>query len=270
MRKLLRANFFCLRKSKAFWCSAALAFVFTAVYLLRSPGGEDAMPLDTALTQVYPFLPILHAAFLSLFLGLEYQDGTLRNKCIAGHSRAAIYGAYFLTATAGCFFIVLAWLLGGLASVPKLGWFTFPALQLAKTAALILAMTAAISAILTLVCMLLPNRAASAVTCLLLVLGLIVLASFCYNALCEPQFASGAVITSSGFVVGDEAPNPDYVSGALRQVYQAIVHILPTGQAILLANEELTHPLAALAASLVITLATCGCGLGLFERKDLK
>ena len=71
MRKLLRANFFCLRRSKAFWCSAALAFAFSAFYLLRGSGGEDAMPLDTALTQVYPFLPILHAAFLSLFLGLE-------------------------------------------------------------------------------------------------------------------------------------------------------------------------------------------------------
>ena len=48
------------------------------------------------------------------------------------------------------------------------------------------------------------------------------------------------------------------------------MHILPTGQAILLANDELTHPLASLAASLVITLATCGCGLALFARKDLK
>ena len=101
-------------------------------------------------------------------------------------------------------------------------------------------------------------------------LGLIVLASFCYNALCEPKYASGAVMTDSGFVVGDPVPNPDYVSGALRQVYQAIVHILPTGQAILLANEELTHPLSSLAAELAITLATCGCGLALFERKNLK
>ena len=81
MLKLLRADFFCLRRSRPFWVCAAAAFVLSCVYMLRADG-DGMRTLEQHLLQVFPFLPILHAAFVSLFLGLEYQDGTLRNKLI--------------------------------------------------------------------------------------------------------------------------------------------------------------------------------------------
>ena len=77
--------------------------------------------------QVFPFLAILHAAFTSLFLGTEYQDGTLRNKLIAGHPRWKVYGAYLITAAAGCFVIVAGWLAGCAVGAMRFGWFTMPA-----------------------------------------------------------------------------------------------------------------------------------------------
>ena len=80
MRNLLRANFSRLWKSKALWLCAAGAFAFSA-------------------------------AFLSLFLGVEYQDGTLRNKIIAGHARWKVYAASLLSGAAGCWVVLLGWLL---------------------------------------------------------------------------------------------------------------------------------------------------------------
>lgn len=77
--------------------------------------------------QVFPFLAILHAAFTSLFLGAEYQDGTLRNKLIAGHPRWKVYGAYLITAAAGCFVIMAGWLAGCAVGAMRFGWFTMPA-----------------------------------------------------------------------------------------------------------------------------------------------
>lgn len=77
MLKLLRADFFCLRRSRAFWLCAAAAFALSSVYMLQA-SGDSAQTLEQHLLQVFPFLPILHAAFVSPFLGLEYQDGTLR------------------------------------------------------------------------------------------------------------------------------------------------------------------------------------------------
>ena len=91
---------------------------------------------------MFPFLPILHAAFVSLFLGLEYQDGTLRNKLIVGHSRGQVYCSCLLTSITGCFGILLAWALGAVAGIPRLGWFTAPVGTLLLAAALILLLTA--------------------------------------------------------------------------------------------------------------------------------
>lgn len=271
MRKLLRANFYRLCRSRALWLCMAAAFALSAVFLLRiSADNENMDTLDAAFLQVFPFLPVLHAAFISLFLGVEYQDGTLRNKLIAGHSRGKVYAAYLITGIAGCFAILLAWAVSGVIGVAKFGWFTAPADVLALHVATILLLTAALAAILTLLCMLVSNRAVSAVAAILLMFGLIVVGSVFYNALCEPEMTSAAIMTADGFEVGEPQPNPRYISGTLRTVYQFIVDALPSGQAILLANQELTHPIVSLCASVGIILLSGIVGGAIFRRKDLK
>ena len=269
MLKLLRANFFCLRRCRALLLCAAAAFAMTAFYMLRAdPDGVQA--LEVRMMQVFPFLPVLHAAFVSLFLGLEYQDGTLRNKLIVGHSRGSVYLAALSACIAGCFVIVLGWVLGAMAGIPKFGWLSLGAPSLLLGAALILLLTAALAAILTLLCMLLPNRAAAAVASILLMFGLIALGSVFYNALSEPEMMSAAVMTVNGFEIGEPTPNPAYISGALRDVYQLAVDALPTGQAILLANQELARPALSLCASACIAVLTSVAGLLAFRRKNLK
>lgn len=269
MLKLLRADFFCLRRSRTFWLCAAAAFVLSSLYMLRADA-DSMQTLDQNLLQVFPFLPILHAAFVSLFLGLEYQDGTIRNKLIVGHSRIHVYLSRLLVSITGCFGILAAWALSILAGAAKFGWFASPARALVRNAAVILLLTAALAAILTMLCMLLTNRAVSAVTAILLMFGLLALASTFYNALCEPETVSAAVVTANGFEVGEPIPNPDYVSGTLRTVYQFAVDALPTGQSILLANQELEHPILALSASAGLVVLCSVVGMGAFRRKDLK
>ncbi len=270
MTNLLRANFYRLRRSRALWLCMGAAFALTALFLLRSSVAEGSATLDAQLMQVFPFLPVFHAAFVSLYLGVEYQDGTLRNKLIAGHTRGRVYAAYLVAAVAGCFAIALAWLLAAAVGIAKLGWFAAPAGALGLAAAVILLLTAAEAAILTLVALLLPNRAASAVSSILLMFGLIALGSVIYNALSEPELASAAVRTVNSFEIGEPLSNPSYVSGALRSVYQFAVDALPTGQASLLANQELARPVLSLCASAALTLLISAAGIALFRRKNLK
>ena len=255
MRNLLRANFSRLWKSKALWLRA---------------DPEGGIALDEAFGQVFPFLPLLYAAFLSLFLGVEYQDGTLRNKIIAGHARWKVYAASLLSGAAGCWVVLLGWLLSIPIGVLKFGWFTAPAAGLALELAVALGIAAAIAAILTLLGMLLPNRAVAAVLAILLVLGLLLLGSVLYNALWEPEYLTGMVMTANGIEMGEAQPNPNYISGTLRTVFQFLVDTLPTGQSILLANQELGRPGLSLAASGAIVLLCSGCGVAAFRRKDLK
>ena len=118
--------------------------------------------------------------------------------------------------------------------------------------------------------MLLPNRAVAAVLAILLVLGLLLLGSVLYNALWEPEYLTGMVMTANGIEMGEAQPNPNYISGALRTVFQFLVDTLPTGQSILLANQELGRPGLSLAASGAIVLLCSGCGVAAFRRKDLK
>lgn len=128
MRKLLRADLFCLRRNRVLWLCMAAAFVISAIFLLRlSTDNENMRILDDAFLQLLPFLSILHAAFIGLFLGVEYQDGTMRNKLVVGHSRRAVYGAYLITGTVGCFAILLAWAASVVIGVVRFGWFVAPA-----------------------------------------------------------------------------------------------------------------------------------------------
>ena len=170
----------------------------------------------------------------------------------------------------GCFAILLAWAASVVIGVVKFGWFAAPAGTLLLYSAVILLLTAAEAAILTLLCLLVTNRAVSGVAAILLALALLILGSSFYNALCEPETTSPAIMTENGFEIGEPEPNPDYISGTLRTVYQFAVDALPSGQAILLANQELARPGLSLAASAGLILLVSAIGMAIFRRKDLK
>lgn len=82
MRKLLRANLYRLRRSRALWLCAAASFAFSAFSLYRlSPDDEQITTFEMAILQIFPFFPLFYGTFSGLFLGVEYQDGTLFSPC---------------------------------------------------------------------------------------------------------------------------------------------------------------------------------------------
>lgn len=152
----------------------------------------------------------------------------------------------------------------------RFGWFIMPAQTMLLVLAVALLLTAALTAIFTLVGLLLPNRAAAAVVSIVLAFLLILAGSSFYNALNEPELTQSAVMTVNGFEYGDLIPNPYYISGIRRAVYRFAVDALPTGQAIQLANRELTRPALSMAASAGLVLLCAAAGMAAFRRKDLK
>ena len=282
MRKLLSAGFTRLGKNAAFYLTAGALLIIAAAMMLIA--GRTALRNTSdyvyTLEQYYfdlaGYMGFFLAAFIALFIGTEYSDGTIRNKLIVGHGRVSIYlSSLIVCAVASAVFNTAA-MVGGLAGVPVLGFWTLGAGDVAMAFLIAFLSGIALTAVLLVVSMLTSNRARGVVICIFLFLSLLLLGSFLYNSLLEPEMHSNMIITVDGITTAPAEPNPAYVAEPLRSVYLALRNILPTGQMVLLANisysaqEGLTiYPLQIAGCVLVIALST-GAGLALFKRKDLK
>ena len=281
MRNLLSAGFARLWRNKAFYLSLGALFLLAAFTMLNF--SRQAMA-DTSGYSFYlehhyfdaaVYSGIFIAAFMGLFISVDYSDGTLRNKLIIGYTRTAVYLSHLITCVAASVVFTAAWVVGGMAGIPALGFWDLPADQLLLVAAVSVLASISLSAIFLSVCILSTNKAVTAVTCILLSLTLIVIASYLGNCLAQPERVSGVSITmEGGLQLMEPAPNPAYVAEPLRTVYVTIVNILPTGQPMLLANLNSSlnfavYPLQ-IAGSVLLTAITTGAGLLLFRRKDIK
>lgn len=281
MRNLLSAGFARLRRSMPFYLCAGAVFsqaVFTMLDLSRQAIANTDLPyyLEQQYFDTAVFSCIFLAVFIGLFISVEYNDGTLRNKLLVGHTRAAVYLSNLIICAAASVVFTAAWMVGGMVGIPVLGFWTIGADQLLLAAVVSVLASITLSAIFLLVCMAPTNKSVVAVACILLLsLALILIASYFYNNLCEPETVSNVFITlEDGLQFGDPTPNPNYVAEPLRTVYVIIVNLLPTGQQMLLANIKsgegfAVYPLQ-IAGSLVLTALVTGVGLALFKRKDLK
>lgn len=84
MRNLLSAEFYRCKHSRLFWLLMCAAVLSGVVYGITAFDGcfDDMF--------VVPLFAIL-AVFISLTVGREYADGTIRNKIIAGKKKTSIY-----------------------------------------------------------------------------------------------------------------------------------------------------------------------------------
>lgn len=113
MRKLLRADLCRMCKSRVLMLCMLSAFAVSLIFTLRFAMDTGTVKLVSwgSVMQTFPFMPILYAVFIGLFIGVEYQDRTLRNKLICGHSRLAVYFSLLVTVTLGCFAVIASWVL---------------------------------------------------------------------------------------------------------------------------------------------------------------
>lgn len=275
MRNLLCASFSRLWRSAAFWVSVGVMFAIgvfelAVSYQPRLMGGVGI--LDNRYMIFALFTGVILSAFCSLFIGSEYSDGTMRNKITVGHSRTAVYLTNLaVCAAAGvlaCFGYILPMVAVG---VPLLGPFTVSISALVWFTLCVFIMTAAMCAIFTMIAMLNQNKAVVAIICIFLAYFLLFLGIYLNSRLTEQAIIPAREYVENGQIMVREAmPNPSYVQGVKRTVFEWL-YDLPGCQAVeLLATAEdgcpVRLPLLSLAAGAAATVA----GLVLFRKKDLK
>lgn len=281
MSKLLSAGFSRLWKNKVFWGGVLLMAGYLVLVLVHNYRQTlqladeflQERTVDTYLTGCFLLIGAFTAIFAALFLGTEYSDGTIRNKLIAGHSRASVYlSSLILCVSASLIVCAVTSLFTFAVGVPLFGMPAQPQAVLWKFAAGIL-LTVSFSGIFTLCAMLIHSKPILSVVCVVGFFGLLFAAIYIYNCLSAPEFISGAYeMTVNGEIVPQEPyPNPGYLRGAARSVYEFFNDFLPTGQSLQIASfNPLSTPLLLLSYSALITLGTTLAGILLFRRKDLK
>ena len=277
MIKLLRANFARLRKSKSFWICTVLAFAFN---ILSNIEVTDSWTYQTGQTVLSSGSKIMlfSSVFTALYLGTDYACGTIRNKLAVGHSRAKVYFSSLVTVITGSLLML------ALCSAPPIFksvvWgkeLGMPIGEFILDILILVCAMIAMSAIFTLLGMLITEKALTTTITIVLSIVLLIGSAVLLEFLNQPKEVTYAEVTADGGTPETlTEPNPMYIGeGLKRDIMTAITDVLPSGQIMRLEanqrqnyplhNPEL-YPLYSLGAIVVITAA----GIVIFRRKDLK
>lgn len=277
MSRLLNAGFFRLRRDKAF---RIMAVAVVLISLGTIPGETQswqsqttngfAVTMEEFFFSLAPYAGLIFAVFVSLFLGTEYSDGTMRNKLSVGHMRRHIYLSNFAVCFAADLILLILWIL---CQVPlfftigpmEMGWSGFLAYL-----AVAVCFTASLTALFVLINTLSTNKAVSVVLSLAVWILLILAASGANDRLDSPATTGGMAYIDGKFVMMEEEPNPLYVAGFARLLLESFRDLLPTGPAILMTNADIENPVREMLLSLLLAVLVSFAGIRLFQKKDLR
>uniref|UniRef100_UPI004057B141 ABC transporter permease n=1 Tax=Agathobacter sp. TaxID=2021311 RepID=UPI004057B141 len=274
MRKLLSANFSRLWKSRLFRIEMMIAVAMAGLHLFVNQfnGAASIKYMDYPFFSQFIYNPVIFAAFITLFLGTEYSDGTLRNKLSIGHSRGSVYAANLcasiILSVAFVFTQILVCLgIGLLVFEP----FRMP-MEYVAVAAITASMTAITSAsIFTAFAMNIQNKAASIIGMVGMSFAVILLVSMIAGVLYAPEMVyEYAEKTATGLNYGPLVPNPGYIRGTARTIAEWINDILPQGQLYSVYSYDFDRYARWPFTSAVVVVVSTVLGYYSFSKKDIK
>lgn len=278
MRNLLTADFARLKRDKFFWLSVAAMLIFTVCMIVRRYSPHYLDDLDYFSHWHYYYfeaiqaIELLCAMFIALYIGKDLDSKAIRNKAIAGHSKAEIYLSYLITSAAGGAVIYIAMLIGGLVAIPLFGVHIESRMNFGAYILIGFAATLSISTVYAFIAAVSGSRVKALILSIVIALAAFFIFAIINAALWESEFLDhhysfdGVEWTE---VMG-EIPNPRYVSGALRTFLQYISEFFPTANALLIRDHMVVNPIREIALSLLFTITTAIGGIFAFCKKDMK
>ena len=278
MRKLITANFFRFRKDRFSWCVMgiivvlSLGNVFNSAYEAKAASGY-VMSLDGYYFGQAPLIGAYLALLISMFLGTEFSEGTIRNKLCIGYKRDEIFLSNFISCVLATIVLTAVWMLTSALLFGMIGSLEMEMEVSEFVGYIFVAMGFVVSfaALYTVIGSLSSNKAMTIIYTFAVFIILAMAASALDDRLCEPEINEIMTYNNYGAVVMQEsAQNPLYLSGMIRTVCEVALELLPTGQALLLSNVAIEYPVRAIALSAVFTTVTLLVGGMMFRRKDIK
>ena len=276
MSNLISVGLFRTVRSKLFYILlvlTALTMVYVYYNTYRLQLGPDFSQLDLYFFQFINANIVSAAVFCPLFLSSEYGDGALRNKLMVGRTRPQIYLANLavncLYGTAalpgGCGHWAVcrcppAWLVpkrrAGGRSCSMFSWpWQLPGCARRCTPFFPWWWPAGAW----------PLPSVSSWP-----LGSSSWGQYLYLALSQEEVLTAFFYTDTGEMAVSEQPNPAYLTGFARQVYQFFYELTPGGQAYQILGMSAQSPLRMLGYSGLVFVLVTGLGLAIFQKKDVK
>ena len=275
MRKLLTASFSRLWKEKIFHFAILIMSIGAVCYNWFSYN-EVTNPqiyIEDMIFCMFPMSCFVFSLFISMRLGTEFEEHTIRNKLMVGYNRTRVYFAEYITCMAASMILMGIMLLfsmsfGLLLSLEfhsdwhELVFFFFCCAMI----------TSVFSAMLVGISMNVGSKATSLIVSIIFLFALILLSSFCINALSEDAmtYSNVTISVEEGVQFGEMIENPAYVEGTRRTVYELIADILPTGQAIQINNLNFERAARWPLFSLIMLIITTVAGYLSFSKRDIR
>lgn len=278
MRKLITANFFRVRKDRFSWCVMGIIAILSLVNVFNSARSYEAMAasgyvmsLDDYYFNQAPLIGAFLALLISMFLGTEFSEGTIRNKLCIGHKRNEIFLSNFILCALAAMALTVVWLLTSVLLFWMIGSLEMGVSEFIGCIFVAIGFAISFAALYTVIGSLSSNKAMTIIYTFAVFIILAMAASALDDRLCEPEINEIMTYNNYGAVVMQEsAPNPLYLSGTIRTVCEVALELLPTGQALLLSEVAIEYPVRAILLSVVFTTVTLLVGSRLFRRKDIK
>lgn len=274
MSKLLNANFYKLRKGKIFWILMIFSIVL-AIFMIYTSYSDmktygDVIQVEQLMLNYSTIIGIVIAIFTSLYLGVEYSDGAIRNKICIGHKRTNIYLSNFITTTLTILFSYIVFLiLINIIGIPLFGKITISLSILLKLIGCIFVTIIAYSSIFTFISMVISNKTIIAIVSIMLSFGLMMCALTSLNVLATSEYYQAGTLVD-GEMKFEMVKNPKYPTEEEKKVHQTLLDINPAGQMYQIAGWTAVNLEKLPIYSLGIIVIFSTSGILLFRKKQLQ
>lgn len=225
MNKLLHAGLYQIKRDKLFWISLAGVVISGIVFGISTVSGGAFD--DMFLVPEFVILGI----YLSLFIGREYSDGTIRNKIIVGHTKGNIFLSKLILSfmIASLMFLIFTTTFTIISCKEVLS--KIPFYILLEVGVGFFLMHLSFAAIFTVVSSLIPSKTVGAVASMVLIVAMM-FASYQFEfALGQSKVIGIEKYDENDVLIEvEEYDNPHYIDGIQRTIYQIADNTLPHGQ----------------------------------------
>lgn len=262
MINLLSAGFSRLFRNLAFRIGTVIMALLPvmSVLLNNADKASPREPLDGVYNAGLSVIWLIIAAFVSVFIGQDYDEKTMNNRIMAGHSRASIYLADFIVTLSGAAIMqAVAVIAGSAAAIPLFGMYRETVLSFAVNQFFVLCIMAVYTALTQLICTVITSKNYAQGAAMAAVLAIFIAGNAVFDNVCKLRAkAYQENIAVTELVSENSAKDIMFWS-------------LPSSQADMLLDGGVPEKTARmictdLAAAAVLTAA----GLFVFRRKDIK